>query len=84
MRKILFFYASYCGKCKAIERRLKRLEHESLLKITYEMYNIDIDRKIFIKYKVDGVPTLVLLEADREVRRFVGSAYREDLIEFIR
>ncbi len=84
MRKILFFYASYCGKCKAIERRLKRLEHESLLKITYEMYNIDIDRKIFIKYKVDGVPTLVLLEDDHEINRIVGSAYREDLIEFIR
>lgn len=83
-RTILFFHANYCGKCQSIKKRLSRLEHEGILKIETIVYNIDIDTKMVKKYKVEGVPTLILLENRKEIRRFTGSAYREDIIEFIR
>lgn len=83
MRKIILFHARYCGKCHAIKKRIQRLETEGLMPIEYEFIDVDIDKEKVNEFFVEGVPTLILMDGDREIERLEGSLYREDILELI-
>jgi len=82
MKKIEFYTARYCGKCRALKRRINDLSEE-LKAIEIEYIDIDICKDKVKKNKVDGVPTLILYIGGEEVRRASGSMYEEDLLNFI-
>ena len=79
-KKIIFFTARYCGKCFAIRKRVKHLIEENKFNINHEFVDIEENLKLVKKFKVDGVPTTIILENDNEIKRLSGSLYIEDLI----
>ena len=68
MKKILKFSASWCQPCKMLA---KNLENANL---TIPVEEVDIDEKtdMSVEYKIRGVPTLVMLEDGKEVKRVSG------------
>lgn len=68
MKKILRFSAEWCQPCKALA---KNLEIASLT-VPVEYVNIDEQYDLATKYQIRGVPTLVLLEDEVEVKRVSG------------
>ena len=79
-RKIIFFTARYCGKCFAIRKRVNHLINENKFNVDHEFIDIETEQKTVKKFKVDGVPTVLVLENNKEIKRNSGSLYLEDLI----
>lgn len=72
--KLIKFEASWCGPCKMLTKTLENIE------IPYEVVVVNIDEDLSTpkKYGVRGVPTLVLLNDDKEVvTTHVGSLTAE-------
>ena len=68
MKKILRFTASWCQPCKGLAMNLAEAE----LDIPIEVIDIDTNEQLAIEYMIRSVPTLVLLEDEKEVRRMSG------------
>lgn len=69
--KVLKFYATWCGPCKAMTMILKGMDNLP------EIEEIDIDQNndITAQYGIRSVPTLVKLDdAGNEVGRYTGGA----------
>lgn len=76
--KILRFTASWCGPCKSLAMNLE----EANLQIPIEVVDIDIHSDVAVEYGVRGVPTLVMLDENIEVKRLVGSKTVKELKEW--
>ncbi|MFA7075700.1 MAG: thioredoxin family protein [Candidatus Izemoplasmatales bacterium] len=83
MKKIEFYTARYCGKCRAIKRRLIELKEE-LKDIDIIFHDIDIERAKARKEKIDGVPTLIFYLSGREIDRMSGTILTEDILNLIK
>lgn len=68
MKKILKFSATWCGPCKMLAKNLESVSTD------IQIVDIDIDKNgpLAQQYGVRGVPTMVMLDEDEEVKRFVG------------
>jgi len=76
--KILRFTASWCGPCKALAMSLE----EANLGLPIEVIDIDIQSNVAVEYGIRGVPTLVMLDENIEVKRLVGSKTVTELKEW--
>ena len=83
--QLLIFSADWCGPCKAAKKAMK--EDVSLKRIvdSYEVleYNFDIAIPIRRKYKVDKVPTFIVVADGQEIRRQVGFSSTNKLKNFL-
>lgn len=68
MKKMIRFTASWCGPCKMLAKNLESIKTD--LPIT--VIDIDEDTQLASEYNIRGVPTLVMLEDQKEVKRMVG------------
>lgn len=68
MKKVLKFSATWCGPCKMLAKNLESVSTD------IQIVDIDIDKNgpLAQQYGVRGVPTMVMLDEDEEVKRFVG------------
>jgi len=66
--KILFYYSDSCRLCKDYEETVEKLS--KALNISLEKQNID---GIKPKYKLNGVPTVILENNDVEIYRSLGN-----------
>jgi len=67
-KKVLRFTASWCQPCKMLAKTLEGI----IIDYPIEVIDIDENQELSIQYGVRGVPTLVMLENDAEVKRIVG------------
>ncbi len=68
-KKILRFTASWCGPCKSLATNLEVAN----IGLPIEVIDIDTHSELAQEYGVRGVPTLVMLDENIEVKRLVGS-----------
>ena len=68
MKRILRFTASWCGPCKALAKTLDTIQTT----LPIEVIDIDENREFSAEYGIRGVPTMVMLDENIEVKRFVG------------
>ena len=81
--KILKFYASWCSPCKDLETTIESCRDE----IPYAIEGIDIENDsdgMIAKYEIVGIPTLILLDGETEVRRHLGQFTVDTLREFVK
>jgi thioredoxin-like negative regulator of GroEL len=51
---------------------IKRLRHRYLGRVTVIKVNIDKEKKLAARFKIQTIPTLVVLDCGKEVKRFIG------------
>lgn len=79
MKKIIRFTASWCAPCKALAKVLEEVKTT----LPIEVIDIDENSELAAKFNVRGVPTMVLLENDKEVKRKVGMGTKEKIESWI-
>lgn len=78
MKRVLRFTAEWCEPCKSLAKILDKMN----VNIPIEVYDIDKDTDIALEYGIRGVPTLVMLDGNTEVKRNVGLKPQEKLEEW--
>ena len=81
MKQLIKFSASWCQPCKALAGNMKYVDFGDV-----EVKEVDIDENFdeAKKFNIRGVPTLVLLEDDVEVKRTSGVLMADKIEEFIK
>lgn len=81
-RILVDFYATWCGPCKMLGMVMEKYEKESNVKIV----KIDVDGapNLSSKYKIFSVPTLIIFENGKEVKRTSGFMSEEELKEWVK
>ncbi len=80
-KKVLVdFYAEWCGPCKMLAPVLESVES----KVKVIKVNTDEFDELSREYGVMSIPTLVLLEDGKEVKRNIGFIDKESLENFLK
>lgn len=81
MKRVLKFYADWCGPCKMLSKVLEGIETDVIIE------NIDIDDEknahACQHYNVRGVPMMVMLDENVEIKRKVGMMGKEELEKWL-
>lgn len=81
-KTIVDFYATWCGPCKMLGPIFEEVSKES--DIQFIKVDIDNHEDLCREYKVMSVPTLILFENGKELKRNIGFISKEKLIDFIK
>ena len=83
--QLIIFSADWCGPCQAAKKAMQ--ENVPLKRIvdSYEVLRYDFDVAIPMrrKYKVDRVPTFIVVADGEEIRRQVGFSSTDKLKTFL-
>ena len=74
------FYANWCGPCKMLAPILEKVD--SNLKVV--KVDVDAFEKLAKEYGVMSIPTLVLFENGKEIKRNIGFIFKEQIENFLK
>jgi len=79
MKRILRFTASWCQPCKMLATSLNEVNTP----VPIEVFDIEENEDLAVNYGVRGVPTLVMLDENIEIKRSVGYKTTKELEEWL-
>lgn len=79
MKKVLRFTATWCGPCKMLAKNLESVNTG----VPIEVVDIDVNPEVATEYGIRGVPTLVMIENEKETKRLVGMKSLKELEDWL-
>ena len=85
MKKVIKFYADWCGPCRVYAKTFDKVSEELKSDIQFVNVNIEADTEQLSKeYKVTGIPLTVVISENGDKKQKAGRMTEEKLIEFIK
>lgn len=80
---VLDFHALWCPPCLLLSKTIKALANEYADRIQFVKVNIDQHKQITERYQVKGIPTLIILQNQKELARVSGFKTRSNLTAWL-
>src|SRR5262245_31400097 len=79
--RLVFFYSETSGACRRTEADLAQVLQRRRNHSTFKLVRVSVDRQpdLAVRFGVRSVPTLVIVEGRRVMRRIVGRPSSRDL-----
>ena len=81
MRHVLYFTADWCNPCQRTRPITDELKREGLVDFLY--VDVDTELKLAEQFGVKSIPTYVLIEDGKEVKRMNGAKTRQEFLDFV-
>ena len=81
MKQLIFFSANWCSACQAMKPTVEQISKQ--MGIPLNKIDTDYDVSNRDKYRVEKIPTLILLENNQEIKRTVGDQSENQIKSFI-
>lgn len=81
MSHVLYFTAEWCNPCQRTRPVAEELKRDGL--IDFVFVDADSEIELLEKFGIKSIPTYILLEDGREVKRMNGAKTRQDFMDFI-
>ena len=79
---LLDFFANWCGPCKMLAPILEEIAKETD-EFKIGKINVDDEGELARAFGITSIPTLVVMEGGKEVRRSLGYRPKEDILLMI-
>lgn len=76
---IIDFYADWCGPCQMMKPVFADLSEEYEGKLKFMKLDTQAEEGLAMKFKIQGIPALVLVKGLKEVGRIVGYVGEDQL-----
>ena len=81
MKQLIFFSANWCSACQAMKPTVEQISKQ--MGIPLNKIDTDYDGSNRDKYRVEKIPTLILLENGKDLKRIVGDQSENQIKSFI-
>ena len=81
---LLDMWAAWCGPCRIIAPTIEILAGELAGKIIVGKLDVDANPQIAARFRVQSIPTLLILKNGAEAERIVGAQSREAILQRLR
>ena len=81
MSHVLYFTAEWCNPCQRTRPIAEELKRDGV--IDFLFVDADTELELIQKFGVKSIPTYILLEDGREVKRMNGAKTKQDFLDFI-
>jgi thioredoxin 1 len=79
MKQLWYFSADWCGPCKQFGPVMDELAKQGM---SIKRLNVDYTPDAAKIYKIQSVPTVILVEDEQEKARFTGTRTMQQVIDF--
>jgi thiol-disulfide isomerase/thioredoxin len=81
MKIIYYFTADWCNPCQRTKPIAEELKRDGL--IDFQFIDADFEIELVKKFEIKSIPTYILIEDGKEVRRMNGAKTRDQFLEFV-
>lgn len=81
MSHVLYFTAEWCNPCQRTRPIAEELKRDGL--VDFIFVDADTEVELLEKFGIKSVPTYILIEDGREVKRMNGTKTRQEFLDFI-
>lgn len=78
-RVLIDFYADWCGPCKRLMPILEDIKDIDILKVNVDSFG-DLSRS----FGIMSIPTLILFDNKKEIKKSIGFKTREEILDMIK
>lgn len=81
MSHVLYFTAEWCNPCQRTRPVAEELKRDGL--IDFIFVDADSEIELLQEFGIKSVPTYILLEDGKEIKRMNGAKTRQEFLDFI-
>jgi thioredoxin 1 len=80
MKTVFYFTTEWCGACKKTRPIVEKLKKDGY---QFQIIDADYEQLLAKRFEIMSVPTFILFENEKEIKRIVGAQTQQSLLEFI-
>lgn len=80
-RVLVDFFATWCGPCKMLSLVMEKFDRKGVIPIV--KVDIDEESNLANEYQISSVPTLIVFENGKEVKRRSGFMSEQELEKWV-
>lgn len=80
-RVLVDFFATWCGPCKMLSLVMEKFDKKGVIPII--KVDIDEENNLAEEYKIFSVPTLIIFEDGKEIKRISGFMSEDELEKWV-